>query len=263
MPDLPNDVRLKVPGPDLIVEALQIMDAPGEIPMTAPTPQDAHHIRTTLLSAMEKKKSVQTNNVVLDEMSLSALIPLVYLLNILMRDNLVSADDENVTTEVIVRSDRLPVGAGLGSSAAFGVASAAALWQLSQYSTTSNGESNDKPTKEDLNVINQLALYSETLVHGTPSGLDNTVSTFGGAVCYTKDILHQTVTLEPLWSPSSSSKEEEQLLHILLTNTHVPRSTKKLVSHVRSQLAQHPTVVGPILDAMGAISRYVFFRLSV
>eukprot|EP00978_Attheya_sp_CCMP212_P021685 scaffold63696_cov27-Attheya_sp.AAC.1 len=169
-------------------------------------------------------------------MSLSALIPLVYLLNILMRDNLVSSNDDVhvVTTEVVVRSDRLPVGAGLGSSAAFGVASAAALWQLSQNSTTPNRESkSDKPTKEELNVINQLALYSETLVHGTPSGLDNTVSTFGGAVCYTKDILHQTVTLEPLWSPSSSSsdKQEKQLLHILLTNTHVPRSTKKLVSH--------------------------------
>eukprot|EP00978_Attheya_sp_CCMP212_P015639 scaffold40305_cov33-Attheya_sp.AAC.1 len=46
MPDLPNDVRLKVPGPDLIVDALQIImdEIPGKIPMTAPTPKEAHHI---------------------------------------------------------------------------------------------------------------------------------------------------------------------------------------------------------------------------
>jgi len=60
----------------------------------------------------------------------------------------------------------LPVGAGLGSSAAFSVCCAAGMLKLFR------GEM-------DLHIINSWALLAEKIIHGTPSGVDNSVSTFG------------------------------------------------------------------------------------
>lgn len=37
-----------------------------------------------------------------------------------------------------------------------------------------------------LNRINDCAYVMEQVMHGTPSGIDNSVSTFGGAVQFTK-----------------------------------------------------------------------------
>jgi len=68
----------------------------------------------------------------------------------------------------------LPIGAGLGSSAAFATALAAGLllWRARR--------GNDAPgTAVTGELINFWAFRSEQLVHGTPSGLDNYTSTFG------------------------------------------------------------------------------------
>ena len=88
----------------------------------------------------------------------------------------------------------LPVGAGLGSSAALSVATAAALVQV-HAALTSGGSGEGvldgaaapvtigefgagvPPAPAIRSVINDWAFSAETLFHGTPSGLDNTVST--------------------------------------------------------------------------------------
>lgn len=83
---------------------------------------------------------------------------------------------------ISVRSE-LPVGAGLGSSAAFSVALAGAL--LSAAGVV-------QPAVEgcfaadDLELINAWAFQGEKIIHGQPSGIDNSVSVAGGALQFTK-----------------------------------------------------------------------------
>lgn len=68
----------------------------------------------------------------------------------------------------------LPVGSGMGSSAALAVAFAAGFKRLAK---------NDF----DLEAINNLAYRIEKVRHGNPSGGDNTISTYGGFLWYRKE----------------------------------------------------------------------------
>ena len=79
-----------------------------------------------------------------------------------------------------VRSN-VPVGAGLGSSASYSVCVATALLKLNGHLSTG---SMDAQTQREL--VNQWAFQAEKVIHGNPSGIDNTVSTFGGAVAFKK-----------------------------------------------------------------------------
>jgi mevalonate kinase len=70
----------------------------------------------------------------------------------------------------------LPVGAGLGSSASFSVCLAASMLNHFGYLTLNEGSS---IMSSDLTTINEWALYAEKVIHGNPSGVDNTVGTYG------------------------------------------------------------------------------------
>ena len=80
----------------------------------------------------------------------------------------------------MVVNSELPLGSGLGSSAAFCVALSAALLafsdsvslDMSQQGWLVFGES-------ELELVNKWAFEGEKIIHGKPSGLDNTVSTYG------------------------------------------------------------------------------------
>nr|KAF6272914.1 mevalonate kinase [Pipistrellus kuhlii] len=80
----------------------------------------------------------------------------------------------------------LPTGAGLGSSAAYSVCLTAALLTLCEEipNPLKDGEAAGRWTAEDLEVINQWAFQGERVIHGNPSGVDNAVSTWGGALRY-------------------------------------------------------------------------------
>lgn len=74
-------------------------------------------------------------------------------------------------------------------------------------------------------------------MHGNPSGIDNTICTFGNIVRFSKGTQAQTIKLiEPL--------------NILLVNTGISRSTAKLVQHVSDLRVQHLNLINHILDAM-------------
>ncbi|KAJ1931005.1 Mevalonate kinase, partial [Linderina macrospora] len=71
---------------------------------------------------------------------------------------------------ITVRS-LLPVGAGLGSSAAFNVTLSATMLKLT-------GKLVDEGASiEDKKLINEWAFRGEQVAHGTPSGIDNSVAT--------------------------------------------------------------------------------------
>ncbi|XP_009002832.2 mevalonate kinase isoform X12 [Callithrix jacchus] len=95
-------------------------------------------------------------------------------------------------------------------------------------------------TKEDLELINKWAFQGERVIHGNPSGVDNAVSTWGGALRYQQGKI--------------ASLKRPPALQILLTNTRVPRSTKALVAGVRNRLLKFPEIVAPLLTSIDAIS---------
>jgi len=137
-------------------------------------------------------------------------------------------------------SSNLPTSAGLGSSAAFAVTLVSSLLRLSHRISHPGKESFNSWDTKDLETINQWAFIAEKIIHGNPSGVDNSVSTYGRVVKY------QNKNIEML-----QCKHE---LEVIITNTKVPRSTKELVAKVGNKLAKFPSVINPVMDAIEAIS---------
>lgn len=108
--------------------------------------------------------------------------------------------------EVNVQSE-FPSGAGLGSSAAFSVSLAAAL---------TKAISGDVPSKES---ISGWAFRCEHIFHGKPSGIDNSICTFGGAILFQAGKVVEEI-------------QELKKLPALLVYTNVTRNTKLLVESV-------------------------------
>jgi len=191
----------------------------------------------------------------------------------------------NEGLKVSVKSAGLPIGAGLGSSAAFSVALAGALLQLRQRlygdlvkNEDTGGEELNfcteqvegpmtvfdferihepegmligwTPPSTLLPVINGWAYASEVVIHGAPSGLDNTTSCYGGALKYDRN------------SGKFETLAKLPDIQILLTNTKVPRSTKHLVSGVRTLHDSIPAVIKPIFNAIEGISQRFLEILS-
>lgn len=77
-------------------------------------------------------------------------------------------------------------------------------------------------------------------MHGTPSGLDNTICAFGSVVKFYKG-------REPTQVDSNST------INVLVVNSGVSRSTAKVVKQVAELREQMPQLIGSILDAMGIL----------
>ncbi|XP_072335578.1 mevalonate kinase isoform X2 [Scyliorhinus torazame] len=143
--------------------------------------------------------------------------------------------------DILVWSE-LPIGAGLGSSAAYCVCLAAALLSASGAITCPVPQEKDTTrwNEDELELINKWAFQGEKLIHGNPSGVDNAVGTWGGMLRY------HAGKIVPLSSVPT--------LRILLTNTKVSRSTKVLVAGVKDKLNKLPSIIKPVLDSIDAIS---------
>jgi mevalonate kinase len=136
-----------------------------------------------------------------------------------------SSSREMPGLRIEVKSVGLPIGGGLGSSAAFSVALSAAFLRMRQalfqdvHAVGEEGEISAHPawpisvferdfvltstkgrspqSEELLNTINAWAYAAEVVIHGAPSGLDNTTSCFGGALKY---VLCYTIVLPTFFS---------------------------------------------------------------
>jgi mevalonate kinase len=122
----------------------------------------------------------------------------------------------------------IPIAVGLGSSAAICVATVGAVERLFDAGLG----------KEE---ISRLAFEGETIIHGKPSGVDNTVSTFGGVLSYERDsgIKHHKL---------------DSSMPFIIGNTQKKRSTRKMVEGVAALKERNPAMMDSIIDAMGGLA---------
>lgn len=117
----------------------------------------------------------------------------------------------------------VPVAAGLGSSAAVAASVTAAVGALLDV----------KMSKED---VFRITYEAEKVVHGTPSGIDPAISTFGGALLFQKDT-------------GFRSLDVKMEIPLVVGDTGVIRTTRFQVEKVRNLKKRYPQLVKPIFLA--------------
>lgn len=134
----------------------------------------------------------------------------------------------------------LPLSAGLGSSASYCVCLAAAILTRRGNILSSNIEEGTELSDDDKKTVNKWAFLAEHLLHGKPSGIDNSVATFGKAIEFK--------------SGEITFIENMPKLKILLVNTNVARSTKDMVTRVKHKYAKYPSVMEALMGGIEEIT---------
>ncbi|MHA2025637.1 MAG: mevalonate kinase [Candidatus Thorarchaeota archaeon] len=80
--------------------------------------------------------------------------------------------------------------------------------------------------------VNAAAYIGEKGYHGTPSGLDNTASTYGGLVWFERDLGGGP--------PKFESLKLEKTMHLVIASTGITASTKEVVGDVRDKKDADP-----------------------
>ncbi|NOX70121.1 MAG: hydroxymethylglutaryl-CoA reductase, degradative [Gammaproteobacteria bacterium] len=125
---------------------------------------------------------------------------------------------------------RIPVAMGLGASASFAVAIIRgfdALLNLGMHNRD----------------VDQLAFDCEKLAHGTPSGIDNNLATYGQPVLFSKSRATRTKPIDLAEAPP-----------IVIAASGVHGSTLEQVQGVRARHARHPALYDTIFDEIDEMS---------
>ena len=123
----------------------------------------------------------------------------------------------------------IPVASGLGSGAAVSVAIARAV-----------SAHLGLPLTDD--QVSQLAYGTETLYHGTPSGIDNTVITYACPVYFVKGQMIETLRVGAPFT-------------IVIGDTGIPAPTKESVADVRRLWQSDVTYWEKVFDEVGDLAR--------
>ena len=137
-------------------------------------------------------------------------------------DKVLERYGQNAGLNVEINST-VPVAAGLGSSAAVVSATTAAVGALLNLNMS----------KED---VFRITYEAEKVVHGTPSGIDPAISTFGGTLLFQMD-----TGFKPIDTRAD--------VPLVIGDTGIERSTRVQVEKVRNLREKYPQVVEPIMNA--------------
>jgi len=129
----------------------------------------------------------------------------------------------------ITLTSSIPIASGLGSGAAVCTALVRAL---ANYL-------NDPMTSPE---VSSIVFETEKLLHGTPSGIDNTVVAYGQPVYFVKG--QPPVPLAVLHP-----------FHLLIADTGIPSPTKATVGEVRAAWQKEPKRYAQMFRAIGDIAR--------
>ena len=125
---------------------------------------------------------------------------------------------------------RIPIGMGLGSSAAFAVAAIRAFDAL-----LGTGMIDAR--------VDQLAFQCEELTHGTPSGVDNNLAVYGQPVLFSKGSRTRTRPL-PL----------DKIPPLVIASSGMRGSTRDMVAGVRERYEKNEVLYKTIFDEIDEIS---------
>lgn len=129
----------------------------------------------------------------------------------------------------------LPAGAGLGSSAALAVSLARAVAQATGQ------------TLSDQRLFD-VAMAAERVFHGQPSGLDHAAAIHGGVFTFLRPG-GAAAGAAPVLSPL----EVGAPLSFLIAQVEAGADTGRMVAGVATRRSAAPTVILPVLDAIGGI----------
>lgn len=154
-----------------------------------------------------------------------------------LRSHKISFADEPASIRI---SSAIPVGRGLGSSAALSVAAVAAL--LTYYAP-------DEKFTQD--TINSLAYKVEKMFHKNPSGVDNSAATFGGLLYYRKEFeFLKCISALTFKIPPAI----EQNLYLI--DTGKPKeSTADMVNHVGTRYNQDTAHIEELMNKIEKTTR--------
>ena len=146
-----------------------------------------------------------------------------------LAQSILSITDRQEPNLTINLTSKLPQGSGMGSSAA---TSTAVCRALSGYLGVDLAA----------NQISELVFEAEKIVHGTPSGIDNTVVAYEMPVYFVKG--QNPETFEP-----------GKLFRLVIGDTGIEASTKKTVANVRKAWRNEPGLMEGYFDAIEKITR--------
>lgn len=155
------------------------------------------------------------------------------------------AGEKDARAQAFVLRSALPIGAGLGSSAALSSCLAAALNILYGRIAAPKGEVGS----DDSAYVNQWAFLSEKVIHGTPSGVDNSVAVHGGAIAFTRAHPINTLNANKMEKLKGFSS-----FRFLLVDSCVGREGKKLIAHVAAQKQAEPERVNAALTRIQGLA---------
>jgi mevalonate kinase len=121
----------------------------------------------------------------------------------------------------------LPAGVGLGSSAALSVALVRALAKFAGQSPSDA-------------VVCSRAFEIEKIFHGFPSGIDNTVATYGGLIAFRRDD-----TIKPLAAARP--------IRLVIALGRAPRETQQTVRGLRERWGSNPALYEPVFDEINGL----------
>ncbi|XP_026670975.1 mevalonate kinase [Ceratina calcarata] len=134
----------------------------------------------------------------------------------------------------------LAIGSGLGSSASFAVCLAACFLHWSRLQKDIYEKSDF--SSPDLDIISKYAMACERIMHGNPSGIDNSICTYGSLIEFKKnDYMKPIGDVPPM--------------KILLVDTRVNRSTKVLMERLLELKIRYPVIIDLIMDSINNISK--------
>jgi len=172
-----------------------------------------------------------------EEMAVGATL---YIINRILRSENIKSISKGF--DVTIDSD-MSIGAGVGSSASYGVCLAAGFFVLSQIIIKKLSDQQLKEFSFDGNSemfekISQWAFDSEVIMHEKPSGIDNTICTYGQLIKFSRGQVPEPI--------KTAGK-----IDILLVDTGVSRSTSHVVGKVANFKNKYSSLANSIFDAMG------------
>lgn len=102
-------------------------------------------------------------------------------------------------------------------------------------------QTTDNFSQSELNLISTWAFCAERIIHGNPSGIDNTICTYGSMVSFRKGS-----------APNNIRTARE--IRGILVDTKVPKNTSVQIKKVVDLKSKHPKIVESILNSIDELT---------